>query len=284
MPERPRALTHKPVLAFTTTQVCDALNASFEEYLLPVNFTPVATERRFRSEHLDPEASQVYMLEDRVAGIVMVARRGWNARIAAMGVAKPFRHQGVGKHIMQNAVQDAHERGDRRLVLEVFEQNPNAVRLYQSMGFQVTRRLLSFRRPAEASVRLERAAHLDQIDPLRFARVTALESDPDLPWMLAPEGWAAQVAPVRAFALEEAAFALVRDTPSDAFILLGLIVHRDQRNRGFGTRMVRALTALHAGKACQIIQIVPENLAPGFFKHLGFEPLPLNQFEMRLEL
>jgi hypothetical protein len=48
--------------------------------------------------------------------------------------------------------------------------------------------------------------------------------------------------------------------------------------------MVRALTAMRGGKACVVAQIVPDDLAPGFFSRLGFAVMPLNQFEMRLEL
>jgi hypothetical protein len=128
----PVDLSRRPALEYTAAQICDALNASFEDYLLPVNFTPQATERRFRAEHLDPASSTMYALEDRVVGLVMVARRGWNARIAAS------------------------------------------------------------------------------------------DGEPDLPWQLAPETFAGQVAPVRAYALEDTAFAAIRDTPGDSFVLHAL--------------------------------------------------------------
>ncbi len=273
-------LTRRPTLEFTAGQIADAINASFEDYLLPVQFTPQAAERRFRAEHLDPEASMIYAIGDRVVGVLMVARRGWNARIAAMGITKAHRGQGIGKRIMQEAIGDAKERGDRRLCLEVFEQNPNAVKLYASVGFRVARRLVGYRREAEPG----NAEHLLEIDPLEFSRIAATEGAPDLPWQLQPETFAAQVAPVRAYALKGAAFALIRDTPGGAFTLHAILVRREARGQGYGRRTIRGLSAMLGGKACTVPQIVPDDLSPEFFSRLEFAVVPLNQFEMRLEL
>ena len=273
-------LTRRPTLEFTAAQIADAINASFEEYLLPVNFTPQATERRFRAEHLDPEASMIYAIGDQTVGVLMIARRGWNARIAAMGITKAHRGRGVGKRIVRDALPDARERGDRTLCLEVFEQNPNAVKLYASVGFQVARRLVGYRREAEPGD----AEHLLEIDPLEFSRIAAIEGAPDLPWQLQPETFAAQVAPVRAYALKDAAFALIRDTPGDSFALHAIVVRRNARAQGYGRRTIRGLSAMLGAKVCTIPQIVPDDLAPGFFSKLGFAVMPLNQFEMRLEL
>ena len=140
----------------------------------------------------------------------------------------------------------------------------------------MVRRLLGYHRPAEPG----EAAGLEEIDPSHYAQVAAREYEPNLPWMLAPETLAGWVAPVRAFALEDAAYALTNDTPGESFLLWGLTVRKPQRRKGLGRRMLRALVALYGGKGCQIVQTVPEKLAPEFFVKLGFNPLSLNQFEM----
>lgn len=281
----PPDLTRRPAAEFTPAQLADCLTAGFEDYLIPARFTAEGLERRMRPEHLDPYASSVYLEGDRPAGVILIARRGWTSRVAAMGVAKPFRGRGVGRRMLEEALEEARARGDRRMLLEVFEQNPAAVRLYQAVGFRVTRRLLGYERPAEPG----EAAGLVEIDPLDYARVAAREYEPDLPWMLAPETLCGWVAPARAFRLgeagsAEAAYALVNDTPGQSFLLWGLLVPAPGRRKGWGRRMVRALAALHGGKACRVVQVVPEDLAPQFLARLGFTPLPLNQFEMRHDL
>lgn len=274
-------LTRCPTAEFTPAQLAEFLNAGFEDYPIPVQFTAQGLERRMRPEHLDPYASSVYFRGEEPAGVILIARRGWTSRVAAMGVAKPFRGRGVGRRMLEGALEEARARGDRRMLLEVFEQNPMAVRLYQAVGFRVIRRLLGYRRPAEPG----QAAELVEMDPLHYAQVAAREYEPDLPWMLAPETLSGWVAPVRAFRLAEgAAYALVNDTPGEHFLLWGLVVPPAQRGQGWGRRMLRALVALHGGKACQVVQTVPEDLARQFLERQGFTPLPLNQFEMRHDL
>lgn len=274
-------LTRRPTAEFTPAQLAEFLNLGFEDYLIPVRFTAQGLERRMRPEHLDPYASSVYFAGDQPAGVILMARRGWTSRVAAMGVAKPFRGQGVGRRMLGEALGEARSRGDRKMLLEVFEQNPSALRLYQTVGFRVQRRLLGYQRPAEPG----QAADLVEIDPLHYAQVAAREYEPDLPWMLTPETLAGWVAPVRAFRLAEgAAYALVNDTPGEHFLLWGLVVPKAQRHKGWGRRMLRALVALHGGKACQVVQTVPEELARQFLARLGFTPLPLNQLEMCYDL
>ena len=47
---------------------------------------------------------------------------------------------------------------------------------------------------------------------------------------------------------------------------------------------MRALTAAYPTRGWSIMQIVPEDLASGFFDRLGFERDDLTQLEMRLKL
>ena len=104
--------------------------------------TPERYEARFRTENLDPFASRLYLRNDSPAGIVMIARRGWTSRLAAMAIAPSFRGRGLGQHLMRIAIREAKDRGDRSMILEVFEQNPAAVALYKKVGFRPIRRLI----------------------------------------------------------------------------------------------------------------------------------------------
>ena len=46
-----------------------------------------AYERRFGAQNLDAFASRVYSLDGSPVGVLLVARRGWTSRVAAMDVA-----------------------------------------------------------------------------------------------------------------------------------------------------------------------------------------------------
>src|SRR5258706_2027828 len=126
------SLAARPVADFTSEEVAIALNRGFEGYFVPLSFTAQAYERRFRSEHLDPYASRVYSHDGSPAGALLIARRGWTSRVAAMGIAPAFRGQGVGRRILEEVIAEARARGDRAMLLEVLVQNSPTLALYTS--------------------------------------------------------------------------------------------------------------------------------------------------------
>ena len=276
-------ITRRPVAECTAAQVADALTKSFEGYVMPVNVSAEGYERRFRPENVDPFASYVYFREIRPAAVVLVARRGWTSRIAAMAVAPETRGRGLGKHIMQNAIDEAVERDDRSVLLEVFEHNTPAVKLYEGLGFRPSRRLVGYHHdPGGAAPEAKDTMY--ELDPLAFARVVAREGEPGLPWMLAAETLSGAVSPARAFHLDHRAYALIGDPEANVIPLGALVVPRAYRRNGWGTRLMQALIARYPDQAWSIPQIVPGELAPTFFRRCGWTLMDTNQFEMVLDL
>jgi ribosomal protein S18 acetylase RimI-like enzyme len=276
-------ISKRPVAACTTAQVADALTRSFEGYVVPVNVSAEAYERRFRPENVDPFASYAYFRETRPVAVVLVARRGWTSRIAAMAVAPEARGKGFGKRIMRGVIDEAVERGDRSVLLEVFEHNTPAVNLYERLGFEPLRRLVGYRHDPGGAVP-EVTDTLSEFDPLAFARVVAREGEPNLPWMLAAETLSGAVSPARAFHLDHRAYVLIGDPDARVVSLTALVVPRANRRHGWGTRLLQVLLATHPDKAWAIPQIVPAELAPEFFARCGWEVMDTNQLEMVLDL
>jgi ribosomal protein S18 acetylase RimI-like enzyme len=279
----PGTLTVRTVADCTSAEAAAALTRSFEGYIVPLQFTAQAFERRFRGEHVDPFASKVYSRDGAVAGVILISRRGWTSRVSAMGLAPEARGQGLGRWVMEEAIREARERGEHSMLLEVIEQNERAVRLYAGLGFRALRRLVGYRRPA-AEAGPEAPDTLTEIDPRELARVAVREGEPDLPWMISPETLAAAASPARAWRLGEHACALVGNPDADPVPLAALIVPREHRRQGWGSRLVRALTAALPGRAWVVSPVVPEDLAPAFFTRLGWERYALSQLEMRLDL
>jgi ribosomal protein S18 acetylase RimI-like enzyme len=267
----------------TAAEVVAALTRSFEGYLSPVNMSARAYERRFRAEDLDPFASRMYLRDDSPVGVLLIARRGWTSRVAAMGVAPEVRGRGLGARAMCEAIRDAGLRGDRSVVLEVFEQNAPAFNLYSKLGFRARRRLVGYhRKPGKLVPEMSDA--LFELGPLELSRVVACEGEPDLPWMLAAETLSAATSPSRAYHLDHHAYALIADPEAETLTLSALIVPRADRGKDWGSRLLRALEATLPGRAWSIPAIVPEALADGFFARLGWNRQPLNQLEMALDL
>jgi ribosomal protein S18 acetylase RimI-like enzyme len=276
-------ISRRPVAECTAAQVADALTKSFEGYVMPVKVTAQGYERRFRPENVDPFSSYIYLQDTRPVAVVLVARRGWTSRIAAMAVAPEARGRGLGKLIMQDAINEAVGRGEGYALLEVFEHNDPAMKLYEGLGFRPLRRLVGYHHdPVGAPYAVTDT--LDELDPLDFARVVAREGDPNLPWMLAAETLSGATPPARAFHLDHRAYALLGDPEANAIHLVALVVPRAHRRNGWGTRLMQALFIRYPGKEWSIPQIIPEELAPTFFRRCGWGPTNTNQLEMVLDL
>ena len=279
------ALSVKPVAQCTSAEVAVALTRSFEGYIAgPVDVDERAYEQRFRAESLDPFVSHVYSLEERPVGVLLVARRGWTSRIAGMGVAPEARRKGLGLRMMREAIEDAKVRGDRCVVLEVFEQNSPAVELYAGLGFRKRRRLVGYEKERTKTARGKAQAAPSELDSLEVARVVACEGEPDLPWMLAAETLSAATPPIRAYHLDRRAYAVITDPRAETIVPVSLIVPRVQRRKGWGTRLLRSLEGAFPDRDWSIPAIVPEDLAPAFFEGRGWTEHPLSQLEMRLDL
>jgi ribosomal protein S18 acetylase RimI-like enzyme len=277
----PDQIPFRPVAELTAAQCAAAMQHCFEGYVVPVRVTAESWERRFRGEHLDPFASRVYEHDGQPAAVLFVTRRGWTSRVGGMAVARSLRRTGLGRRVMREAIADARARGDHALLLEVIEQNPAAINLYTSLGFERTRRLVGWKRAAPD---VAPADELREIDPLEVSQVVLREVEAGLPWQLAPETLAAATAPARAFALEDRAYALVANAQAQTLTLSALVVPRAHRRQGWGTRMLKALAAAFPGRPWFIVAVVPEDLAPDFFIRAGWERQSISQFEMRLEL
>jgi len=200
-----------------------------------------------------------------------------------MAVVPGMRGRGLGRSILEGVVREAASRGDRCLILEVFEHNEPALGLYQGLGFRARRRLFGYRR-ANGPGATEAAGSLSECDPHDVARVVAREGAPDLPWMLAAETLAATTHPERAFHLDHHAYAVIKDAGKQYLVLRALVVPHGARREGWGTRLLGGLVAAFAGRSWSVPEIVPEDLANGFFENSGWKRSPMSQLEMRLEL
>jgi GNAT superfamily N-acetyltransferase len=276
-------ISERPVAECTAAQVADALTRSFEGYVVPVDVSARGYEQRFRPENVDPFSSYVYIRENRPVAVILIARRGWTSRVAAMAVAPEERGRGFGKRIISGAIREATRRADRTMLLEVFEHNTPAVNLYTRLGFRPLRRLVGYsREPGGAGP--DAVDVPSELDTLDVARVVATEGETGLPWMLTAETLAGVVSPARAYHLNHRAYALIGDVGGNVISLTALVVPRAHRREGWATRLMWALYAQYPDKAWSIPQLVPEGLAPAFFAWSGWTLQDTNQLEMVLDL
>ena len=271
-----------PAIDLPAVDLCDALNSCFEDYVVPFHLSTAQADRRFRRESLDAEASSVWTDDVGPVAVTLIARRGWDSRLAAMAVAKRLRGQGVGRHVMKVVVDEARNRGDRRLVLEVVEQNLPAIKLYEGVGFRKTRRIVGWERPPDMAG-AGKGAVVEEADPSVAVRAFYDLGPRDMPWNLQPVTLAQLAVPTKAFTVDGQAFTLVTDTPSDRAVLWQIAVVPESRGQGLARRLVEGVAALYPGKTLFTSIDVPEDLTRGFFERTGFREMSLRQFEMAVD-
>jgi RimJ/RimL family protein N-acetyltransferase len=101
----------------------------------------VADERRYLRALRRYEHAAVFVAEDqgRIVARLSLARDSHPAsyHVADLGlmVAVEFRRQGIGRALLEQAVEWAQGAGVRKLELHVFPHNEPAIKLYESFGF-----------------------------------------------------------------------------------------------------------------------------------------------------
>lgn len=122
--------------------VDDPLGASRESF----DTSQKAYEEAFTEIDSDPN-NFVYVAEDDgvVIGCLQVTfianlsfEGGRRALIEAVRVADSHQGQGLGKRLMEHAIDLARERGCRIVQLTSNNQRPDAIRFYEQLGFQPT--------------------------------------------------------------------------------------------------------------------------------------------------
>ena len=273
-------LSEHRAIEFTAAEQARAITECFEGYVMPFVLDGPGFERRFRPEGLDSMASVILKSGEEFAAICLVARQGWTSRVAAMAIAPNFRRQGVGRRLMNLVIDEARERGDKRLVLEVIEQNPPAIGLYESVGLSIARRLAGYRR--EPNSNPSESATI--IDPSIVIGHLARECSSDLPWDYKPETLAHKGSPAKGVSLSDVAFALISDTPGERVIIWSLFTKRDSRRLGNGRKLVEAIAAMFPNKALVTPVALPDDHAPEFLTAVGFTEVSISQFEMAIDL
>jgi GNAT superfamily N-acetyltransferase len=196
-----------------------------------------------------------------------------------MGIAKESRGKGAGTWFMDQLIQEARERNDREMALEVIEQNEAAVQLYKKQGFQIVRRLIGFIRK---DVQQEPKIVLEEIDLREMGRLVLQHGLPDLPWQLSGESVAVLHPPACAYKSGDAYIAISNPYAKDV-VIHALVVESDSRGNGQAVELLKHVMAKHAGRTWHVPAIWPEEFGI-VFERAGFQREALSQWQMKLRL
>jgi ribosomal protein S18 acetylase RimI-like enzyme len=274
-------VTFTPISAFGLEASAELLTRAFADYLVKIPFTASALRQLGEVDSVNLAQSPVVRLDGEPAGAALIARRGAVSRLAGMALVPAARRRGVGHALMERLLTDARARGDRRMVLEVIEQNTAAVRLYENVGFVQRRRLVGFAGPAPASLAPVPAlmpASLQEVG----AAMTRLDRKLDWPWQISGETVARLPPPACGYTLDGAWVALLNpDAPVVG--IRALAVDNPGPHGGSAVRLLHAVMARHPAKEWRISALWPEELA-GWFTRAGLIRQELAQWQMVREL
>lgn len=266
---------------YSLPELVEFLNRGFEDYFVPIQFNTVTFLNMLRKDGIDLTASRVLIVDDQPCGIALIARRGWTNRLAAMGIAKEARGKGAGSWFMDELINEAFERDDHEMMLEVIEQNDPAVKLYRKSGFQTVRRLIGFTRRGQDAEESERSG-LQEIDLREMGKLVSQHGLSDLPWQLSAESIAQMNPPARAYRKGQA-YVAISNLDSEHLVIWSLLVEQNARGHGRGIDILKSVIANHAGKTWHVPAVFPEEFRK-VFERAGFEKEKLSQWQMKLNL
>lgn len=265
----------QPAFTLTLSELAALFNAAFDGYIGgQVSFTEATLAGFVAHENVDLALSQIVTRDDQPVGFGLIARQGWSSRLVGMGIVP--RGEGIGKWALGQLIEQAAQRGDHGLELEVIEQNTPAVRLYENVGFQVVRRLIG----CEAQSPAGESAPLDEIDVAEVGKIVTQYGAPDLPWQIAGASISRYAPPHVGLQLDHA-YTVITNPQAATIVLRTLIVPPEDRGQGRAQRLLRALFAQYPGKRWFIPPVAPEEYGQLLIDKLGFQSQAISQFQMR---
>jgi ribosomal protein S18 acetylase RimI-like enzyme len=208
-----------------------------------------------------------------------INRTGNVSRLAGMGTVPAARRSGAAGSVLSHLLEEARQRGDATMMLEVIEQNPGAHALYRSHGFKEVTRLFGWRNSGDQSP--QNATHPGEISILQALSLPACVDYPTLPWQISRHA-AAKVASAHAFGLHDSAV-VIGDANASPIRLHGFLGCNGTSWEPF-RHLIAGLLAKFPNREFYAPPIFPEQFGAEIFEPLKFRQEPINQFLMRKDL
>lgn len=141
----------QPADRFSAAQLLTAMNDAFSDYPVPLQQDLPGFEAFLRQRGVDLTSAVVATQGDEIAALWLTAIRGQAAYLASSGTRPPFRKQGLARAMAARSFEVLKARGVCRFQLEVLQNNPAAIALYQGLGLQTQRDLNSYSLTAPSS-------------------------------------------------------------------------------------------------------------------------------------
>jgi ribosomal protein S18 acetylase RimI-like enzyme len=215
-----------------------------------------------------------------LAGFAYINRTANISRIGGMGIVPEARRAGVARRLLVHLLEEAQERGDQAMMLEVIEQNPAAHRLYAQQGFRETGHLSGWRRKANTPAS-KSAKPLEEISLIRASQIPSVLEYPDLPWPITRHAIAKSAARC---AFRSGHALIVLGDPEVSPVRVHALSCSDRMDWAASRETLSALLQHYPDREFFTPPVFPEQFGQEVFQPLGFMREPLSQFLMRYDL
>lgn len=145
------------------SNIHEAFLNAFSDYVVPMKISLEQFQRLLIRRGYQAKKSVGVFQDDQLVGFVLTSTRQWQSTpttyVIGLGLSPKHRGHGLAKALMQQATLH-NESHTQQFLLEVITSNQPALKLYQSLGYQISRELLCFSIP-KADLTLSSADHVD---------------------------------------------------------------------------------------------------------------------------
>jgi len=133
----------------TWPEIHRALQAAFADYAIDMGYMTVDyLGKRSHKNGVDLSVSPGIFVDGKLVGFTLVGLGPWKGTQAAFdsatGLVKEWRGKGYASAMFDFALPALKERGVKKFVLEVLQENKPAIRAYEKSGFKIVRELECF--------------------------------------------------------------------------------------------------------------------------------------------
>ena len=260
-------------------QLSELMTHCFEDYVIPIQFTPQLAAFLLRVEAVDLLNTVVAFEGETVAGILMVTRREKLMRVGAMAVAKAYRGRGFGHEMMALALAAAKERGETHAVLEAIESNTRAIAFYEDFGFRKRFRLISAEYPLDLD---GPSGPLEEASLAQLAVRLLSRGDGAWSWDMSPGSTMQFALPIVGYQ-HEGMMVAVQPAGANNLLCRAMALSGDDDVMKL-SRLLRGLAHLHPRKCFKIPPYFPEPEFREVLLGAGFTLGSLTQVQMERRL
>lgn len=250
-----------------------AFTAAFSDYVVPLAPTREQLMEMFTRRGWVPELSVGAFDGSTMVAFTVNCVEGDRAYDSGTGVVPAHRRQGLGRELMERSFELLRERCST-YVLEVLESNTRAVELYRATGFEVVRHLQCWSYEAHRLTGSQAHSSESPVSLCAYETVR-LHADVQPSWQNSTTSIARARQPCVTLG-DDRGYAIVFPENGD---LPQLVVRRDARRQGIGTRLLQSAAAV-AGKPLRILNVDDRDAGIAAFLDAAGAKRTVRQLEM----